>query len=190
MTTASEDAAAPRVQILVGDESVITEFNIVSQKARAEVLDLLARLRERAETEGAKLISMDDALCELAVPEEDKGDAADVIAEALNDLGEKGNWQMAPFTRKRFEEFRHQYFQRGRYAGSVLERAVIYRGLAWDGDLHDLIHSVERLAANASSSDAPLEAHEAATLFGAIEQALRELAALDAAPAEPETCAA
>lgn len=131
------------------------DYQVTREEGQAEVAALLERLEKRRRETDEQLMSMDDALRELEVPEADRCACGKEISAFVNKL-EKRMGDYVDYTQTRFAR---RYFIElcetipGNYSNSYLERRVIIGEL--EANYHDfagLERIVDRLADVVSGS--------------------------------------
>lgn len=173
------------------DEGDREDFHVVRPEGQTEVAALLERLQEQRRQIDEQLMTMDQALDELEVPEADRA----VCAEAISDWFNKGtnhdtDYTETPFPRKLFVALCQKLPER--YGGSWLQRETISIGLENANDLANIERIVDDLADAVSRSSDRLDHFEVTSLLRKIARALTwvcerapELAKIAAKEREP-----
>jgi len=156
------------------DGGCIRDYTVVRGEGQAEVAALLERLEQRRAVTDHALMSMDDALRELEVPEADHRTCGEEISDFINALaGTEGgvDYTQTPFKRAFFLQLCARIPRN--YTGSYLERNAIHRQLdvSYD-DLAAMEQIVVRLSDSAAASEERLDQAEVKLLLRKIAVAL------------------
>ena len=170
-----------------GMAGIRRRYPIVSRDAQSAVKALLDRLAFLRQNGDEDLLTMDEVLHQLQVPEDRRGECAEVVADYLQGCDPtSANYQKQPIPRDLFRELESTVY--GSYDGSWLERELMRRHTFF-GEGHGLRyleHMAKRLGDSCTKARDRICPQEAGHLLLKLAEGIAEAAAFYEPDEKPE----